>query len=135
LQKASFAAEYDGRTDFRRYAFGTDATGDEAGDATPVLGIIRYGDTGHLLLTYKRRVNDPRVQYLIEGTDDLTNWRSAHTRFEEVLSSAVDEDFETVVNVDGRRRHGAPAMQFFESGSVRPAAVILRAAKDNPQFR
>ncbi|MCI0535301.1 MAG: putative Ig domain-containing protein, partial [Verrucomicrobiales bacterium] len=109
----SFEAEYDGRTNFHRYAFGADPADGEAGAGAPVVGIVRYNETGHLFLKYNRRVNDPRVQYLIEGTTDLVTWKSAQSRFEEVLSSAVDDEFETVINVFAGDEKGASPMQFF----------------------
>jgi hypothetical protein len=67
---------------------------------------------------YNRRTNDPRLQYILEGTSDFVTWSSAQARFQEVLSSATGDEFEAVINVMTESEDAAPAMKFFRVRAV-----------------
>jgi hypothetical protein len=72
------------------YAFGA------AAEAGSVLRLAR-DDQGNRFLLFPRRLNDPRLRYLLQMSPDLKKWRPAHSAVEEVRGAPIDREFEEAI--------------------------------------
>jgi hypothetical protein len=64
----------DGVPNIMEYVFGTNPLSADPGDTTPLI-ISPSGNPGTVLLTFKRRIDDPSLTYSIITSFDLINWQ------------------------------------------------------------
>jgi hypothetical protein len=102
----NYQGDYDGRLSLTQYAFGSTATDATAADTVSVLRIAKDLETGHLVMAFDRRTNDPRITYLLEQSADLQTWTSAADTLQEVMASAIGPNFEEALFF-----HAAPSGQ------------------------
>jgi len=86
----------DGVAGFREYAFGMNAGGSDTG-LLPHAELVREGGEDWVEMSLRRRTDNPRILYRIEGSADLKNW------------SEVTEDFAQAGPVEATGTAGVEA--------------------------
>jgi hypothetical protein len=90
----------DGLSNLVEYALGLDPNRGSDGNGTTLDQMTMAGDSAHLTLTFKRRKDDPSLQYTVEVSGDGQIWSSGPGSVAELSATPLDNTFDRVICQD-----------------------------------